>query len=208
MKEPTLHPQDGEEPQAASSPLPSPGECWGAYARDTPACTTSAFLPARPRGPRGPVLFILFAGLWLLQHLGKGDLGATLTLSPHGSGRHGSRATRLRATRPRACRRRTRGLWKPTLIFQEGGQPVTKVTSSPVPGRVLSPHLPPDRVNGPTTQAGWLGKLSHTQVGTSSPARHAPAGAGSLFPTPVFSGRQGATPGRTGSRAHPPVGTP
>lgn len=45
-----------------------------------PACATS--------GAPGPSVFILFAGLWLLQHLGKGDLGATLTLSPHGSGRH------------------------------------------------------------------------------------------------------------------------
>lgn len=52
---PTLHPQDGEEPQAGSH-LPSPGGGGlGSLHEDTPACTTSAFLPVRPRGPRGPV---------------------------------------------------------------------------------------------------------------------------------------------------------
>ena len=53
-------------------------------------------LPVPPRpsclcnlGGPGPSVFILFAGLWLPQHLGKGDLGAAgaaLTLSPHSSG--------------------------------------------------------------------------------------------------------------------------
>lgn len=44
----------GGAPGRFSPPL-SRGGGLGSLHEDTPACTTSAFLPVRPRGPRGPV---------------------------------------------------------------------------------------------------------------------------------------------------------